>query len=91
MNIRNKAIILWAISAILVFGLWGGRMNFWSWMAWMIYTAIVWTEIWEVLFGPCKYSRICPYYRKEQPACNDYNANGGYCGKFREYEKRKEK
>ena len=39
----------------------------------------------------CPYWRICPYYQKKSRVCNDPTAENGYCGSYREYQRREEK
>jgi len=35
----------------------------------------------------CKYSNKCKYYREDGFTCNSYDAENGYCGAYREFEK----
>jgi hypothetical protein len=37
----------------------------------------------------CKFYEICELRQKDGFTCNTYDAEGGYCGKYREYEKMK--
>ena len=33
----------------------------------------------------CRFSYKCPYYRVEAFTCNTFDAEHGYCGKFRQF------
>ncbi len=32
----------------------------------------------------CKYHKKCSHYKQENFTCNSFNAEDGYCGKYRE-------
>lgn len=36
----------------------------------------------------CPYANDCPYYRKDAKTCQSPTAENGYCGQYREREKR---
>jgi hypothetical protein len=35
--------------------------------------------------GKCRYWKRCPYYDERAFTCHTYDAEGGYCGKYREF------
>ncbi|MHA1829079.1 MAG: hypothetical protein ACTSX6_10590 [Candidatus Heimdallarchaeaceae archaeon] len=39
----------------------------------------------DLFASKCRFHKICEYYNPASKVCSSYNANFGYCGKYREF------